>query len=126
MNFSNDWADFEQYEVGINVIPALNKTKIPKTTWKKWEETPIPLEIHNQWKEQNPTLDSSTNFEDSNSIETELLDKDICYFCGDEIYNHLMVKLFDGRNVKSCFECNDTLQLGLKIYYNKLAMESLQ
>ena len=69
MNFSNDWADFEQYEVGINVIPALNKTKIPKTTWKKWEETPIPLEIHNQWKEQN------------------LFDEGLAIICGQVFHN---------------------------------------
>lgn len=77
-------------------------------------------------EELNTIIESSIKFEDGNSIETGFLDKDICYFCSDEIYNHEMVKLFDGRSVKSCFECNDTLQLGLKIYHNKLSEESLQ
>jgi hypothetical protein len=57
------------------------------------------------------------------NIKTEFFDEDTCYFCGDVIYNSTLVKLFVGRNVKSCFECNGTIQLGLKIYHNKITKE---
>jgi hypothetical protein len=57
------------------------------------------------------------------SIKTEFYDEDICYFCTDTIFNYVSIKLFDGRNIKSCFECNDTLQLGLKIYHSKMKRE---
>jgi P4 family phage/plasmid primase-like protien len=66
---SNQWADFWRNDVGVNVIPALNKTKIPKTTWKEWQETPIPLEIHNQWKKQN------------------LFDEGLAIICGQVFHN---------------------------------------
>jgi hypothetical protein len=57
------------------------------------------------------------------NIKTEFFDEDVCYFCNDTIYNYIFVKLFDGRNIKSCFECNSTIQLGLKIYHNKITKD---
>jgi hypothetical protein len=55
---ANQWADFWRYEVGVNVIPALNKIKTPKVEWKNsplgnWQSDPIPENIHTQWKNQN-------------------------------------------------------------------------
>jgi putative DNA primase/helicase len=44
------WADFWRFEVGVNVIPANTKYKKPIVTWTEWQNTPIPDEIHEQWK----------------------------------------------------------------------------
>jgi hypothetical protein len=41
-------ADFWRYEIGVNVLPAINKIAIVK--WSEWQDNPIPEELHNQWK----------------------------------------------------------------------------
>ena len=43
-------ADFWRYEIGVNVIPAVNKKAIVE--WKKYQDYPISQEQHNEWKEQ--------------------------------------------------------------------------
>jgi P4 family phage/plasmid primase-like protien len=55
---ANQWADFWYYQVGVNVIPAYNKTKTPKVEWKKdtrgnWQTEPIPENVFNDWKGEN-------------------------------------------------------------------------
>lgn len=49
----NGWADFWRYKIGVNVIPAIGWIKKPIVDWKEWQTTPIPEEMHNQWKSQN-------------------------------------------------------------------------
>lgn len=46
------WADFWRYEIGVNVIPANTKYKKPIVAWTEWQSTPIPNEIHEQWKRE--------------------------------------------------------------------------
>ncbi len=58
----NEYADFWRYQVGVNVIPAISKDKIPIVEWKSdvrgnWQEIPIPEEIHQQWKKENKFKD---------------------------------------------------------------------
>jgi hypothetical protein len=48
---NNEWADFWRYHVGVNVIPANSKEKVPIVAWKEFQSNPVPEEIHNQWKE---------------------------------------------------------------------------
>ena len=53
----NDYADYWRYEIGVNVIPAFNKTKKPKVEWKEdklgnWQIDPIPKELHDKWKRE--------------------------------------------------------------------------
>jgi P4 family phage/plasmid primase-like protien len=48
----NDWADWWRNEIGVNVIPAISKEKMPIVKWKQFQGGPIPDEIHRQWKEQ--------------------------------------------------------------------------
>jgi len=45
-----EWADFWRYDIGVNVIPANTKYKKPIVSWAEWQNTPIPKEIHDQWK----------------------------------------------------------------------------
>lgn len=45
-----EWADFWRYEIGVNVIPANTKYKKPIVTWTEWQDKPIPVELHEQWK----------------------------------------------------------------------------
>lgn len=52
-------------------------------------------------------------------LKTKFLEKSICYYCGEDIHNHKSSKLFDGRTVKSCFECHDTVESGKRNYYSK-------
>jgi len=49
----NEYADFWRYEVGVNVIPANSKQKIPLTKWTEYQNNPIPKEIHDEWKKEN-------------------------------------------------------------------------
>jgi hypothetical protein len=49
----NQWADHWRYNIGINVIPASTKNKIIYEKWEKWQSSPIPEELHNQWKREN-------------------------------------------------------------------------
>jgi DNA replicative helicase MCM subunit Mcm2 (Cdc46/Mcm family) len=46
---TNRYADFWRYEIGVNVLPAVNKRAIVE--WKKYQNSPIPKEQHNEWKE---------------------------------------------------------------------------
>jgi putative DNA primase/helicase len=48
----NEWADWWRDSIGVNVIPAISKDKIPIVKWKQFQDKPIPIEVHNQWKEQ--------------------------------------------------------------------------
>jgi len=70
----NDYADFWRYGVGINLIPADSKKKIPKVAWENdekiikylqeknikvelkekggWQTNPIPQELHDLWKKE--------------------------------------------------------------------------
>ena len=55
---ANQWADFWYYQVGVNVIPAHNKTKTPKVEWKNstlgnWQTEPVPENVFNDWKGEN-------------------------------------------------------------------------
>ena len=55
---SNDYADFWRYDIGVNVFPAVSKTKKPLFSWKEdprvnAQTEPIPQEIHDQWKKDN-------------------------------------------------------------------------
>jgi len=49
----NDFADFWRNQIGVNVIPAVTKTKIPKVKWAEWQDKPIPQELHDEWKSKN-------------------------------------------------------------------------
>jgi hypothetical protein len=49
----NGWADFVRYQLGVNVIPAVYKDKVPIVKWANWQTQPIPLELHNEWKAKN-------------------------------------------------------------------------
>jgi P4 family phage/plasmid primase-like protien len=48
----NDYANYWRYEIGVNVIPAFNKTKKPKVSWKEWQTKLIPQELHDEWIRQ--------------------------------------------------------------------------
>lgn len=54
-NSFNEWANFWRYKIGVNAIPAASKNKKPLkgVTWMEWQNKPIPVELHNRWKEQN-------------------------------------------------------------------------
>jgi hypothetical protein len=46
----NDAADFWRNSVGVNIIGANTKEKVTYESWKKWQDKPIPQELHDQWK----------------------------------------------------------------------------
>jgi hypothetical protein len=46
-------ADFWRHQIGVNVISADTKNKTIYEEWKKWQNNPIPEELHNQWKTEN-------------------------------------------------------------------------
>src|SRR6478672_10873267 len=48
----NDYADFWRYTIGVNVIPADTKNKIPRIKWSEFQSMPIPKEMHQQWKKE--------------------------------------------------------------------------
>ena len=54
-------------------------------------------------------------------LKKKFLDEEYCYFCGDTIHNYELSTLFDGRDVKSCFECYVTVEFGRAMYYCKIA-----
>jgi hypothetical protein len=47
---ANRFADFWRYEIGVNVIPAVNKKAIVE--WKEYQDNPISLDHHNKWKNE--------------------------------------------------------------------------
>ena len=49
----NEWADYWRYEVGVNVIPANTKYKTTSIHWQKWQNVPIPEDLHVYWKDNN-------------------------------------------------------------------------
>src|SRR5215212_285555 len=46
----NGWANFWRYDIGVNVIPADTRNKATYEKWSEWQDKPIPVELHNQWK----------------------------------------------------------------------------
>lgn len=50
---ANEYADYWRYNVGVNVIPAKSKEKIPLVKWSEFQDKPIPQKLHDEWKEQN-------------------------------------------------------------------------
>lgn len=55
-NSVNDWADYWRYNIGINVIPADTKNKIPLVKWSDYQDKPIPEEQHETWRLNNSFL----------------------------------------------------------------------
>lgn len=53
-------------------------------------------------------------------LKERFLEKSNCYICGEDVYNYELNELFDGRIIKSCFPCYNTLEIGKIIYYCKL------
>lgn len=57
MTFENksieEWADFWRNEIGVNVIPANTKYKKPIVSWMEWQDKPIPIELHEEWKKNS-------------------------------------------------------------------------
>jgi hypothetical protein len=49
----NKWADFWRYTIGVNVIPADTRNKVTYVKWSTWQDKPVPVEQHDQWKSQN-------------------------------------------------------------------------
>jgi hypothetical protein len=47
----NDFADYWRYDIGVNVIPANTRKKETYESWKEWQDSPIPTELHEEWKE---------------------------------------------------------------------------
>jgi Bifunctional DNA primase/polymerase, N-terminal len=50
-NRINESADFWRYQIGVNVIPADTKNKVPSIRWSQWQDKLIPEKIHNTWKQ---------------------------------------------------------------------------
>ena len=46
------WADYWRYQVGVNVIPADSKKKIPLVKWAEFQTNPISNELHDEWKQK--------------------------------------------------------------------------
>lgn len=49
----NDWADYWRNVIGVNVIPADTKHKRTNIPWKQYQDSPIPVEQHEQWKAED-------------------------------------------------------------------------
>ncbi len=49
----NEWADYWRYTIGVNVIPADTKNKMPSVKWSQYQNFPVPEEQHNLWKSSN-------------------------------------------------------------------------
>lgn len=50
--YSNAWADYWRYYIGVNVIPAVGRAKVPTKDcrWSLYQDAPILQEQHDQWK----------------------------------------------------------------------------
>ena len=57
----------------------------------------------------------------SKALKKKCLEKSTCYYCGEDIHNYELSELVDGRIIKSCFECYNTIEIGKIIYYCRLA-----
>ncbi len=49
----NEWADFWQNVIGVNVTPVDTKNRYHIVEWKPWQEKRIPVERHEKWKKEN-------------------------------------------------------------------------
>jgi P4 family phage/plasmid primase-like protien len=49
----NNLIDYWYYVIGVNVLPAYYRQKIPAVGWKEWQNQPIPESVLNEWKKQN-------------------------------------------------------------------------
>ena len=71
---------------------------------------------------------SKTEFESEKieMLKTKFFEKFPCYFCGEDIHNYELTTLFDGREVKSCFQCYATVEIRKAVYYCKIGGVSIQ
>ena len=47
----NGWADFWRCDIWVNVIPwNKGEGRSNKVDWRKWQDKPIPQEVHDYWK----------------------------------------------------------------------------
>ncbi|GBL42211.1 hypothetical protein LBMAG54_14790 [Nitrosopumilaceae archaeon] len=53
------------------------------------------------------------------TLMMQFLEESTCYFCEDTIHSYTLSTLFDGRTIKSCFECYDTVGIAKTTYYSK-------
>ena len=56
----------------------------------------------------------------ADKLAKKFLEHSVCYFCNDDIHNYELVTLFDERNVKSCFECYNRIEIERAMYYCKI------
>jgi hypothetical protein len=49
----NEWADHWRHSIGVNVIPADTKNKVPLIKWSDYQSRPVPEEQHEFWKRNN-------------------------------------------------------------------------
>ncbi|CAN5875455.1 hypothetical protein BH23THE1_BH23THE1_20500 [soil metagenome] len=61
MIFSED-IDFWFYTIGVNVIPAASKYKIPRVKWTEWQDKSIPEEVYESWKASEDFKDGCAIF----------------------------------------------------------------
>ncbi|MPZ05719.1 MAG: hypothetical protein GEU26_04765 [Nitrososphaeraceae archaeon] len=52
IEFYNAGADYWRYHIGVNVIPADTLHKKPIIPWKSFQNDPIPIKLHDQWKSE--------------------------------------------------------------------------
>jgi Bifunctional DNA primase/polymerase, N-terminal len=52
-NIFNESANNYRIFVGVNVIPADTRNKIPLVKWAEYQGKPIPQEVHDKWKNDN-------------------------------------------------------------------------
>lgn len=51
---ANTWADFWRYKIGRNTFPTITYPANSNWfSWKKYQDKPIPEELHNQLKSEN-------------------------------------------------------------------------
>ncbi|MDN5867132.1 MAG: bifunctional DNA primase/polymerase, partial [Candidatus Nitrosocosmicus sp.] len=45
-----EFCNFWYNKIGVNVIPFYSKTKTPLVKWKRWQNKPVALEMHEVWR----------------------------------------------------------------------------
>jgi len=93
----NAWADYWRYYIGVNVIPANSRAKVPLEKWKQYQDSPIPEQQYNEWK-------SDGRFNNGMAIITgkvwQRKDLDGYYLAGIDADNHIAIREILTRNSK--------------------------
>ena len=117
-SFYNTWADYWRYVIGVDAIPADTRNKTIQILWKQYQNNPISVWQHNEWKKKGAfnggiaiILGKVWHREDKKGLYFVLVDADkakaideLCTRDGEKITLQKMAEKFIVEQHRDCLD----------------------